>query len=58
MLQLSRVDPVVEFGWADDLHDAVIGTGTYSDQWSGFVRPNFTQVYGFYSLSTDRLGPG
>ncbi len=50
---LQRVDPTVNFDWALGSPDPSMGTNDFSVRWTGYVVPQFTQTYTFYTVTDD-----
>ena len=50
---LSRTDATVQFGWGSGSPDPSIGSDTFSVRWSGWVKPDYTQTYSFYTNTDD-----
>jgi hypothetical protein len=50
---LRRVDATVDFDWALDSPDPSMGTNDFSVRWTGYVDPEFTQTYTFYTVTDD-----
>lgn len=51
----SRLDPVVDFEWDTNSPIAGIEPNTYSVRWTGFVIPQNTGYYTFYTISDDAV---
>jgi MYXO-CTERM domain-containing protein len=51
--RLTRIDPVIDFNWADGSPDASIGPDTFSVRWSGQIKADFDEAYLFSSTSDD-----
>jgi N-acetylneuraminic acid mutarotase len=47
-LKVTRVDPTVNFYWGTGSPDASVGSDTFSARWTGFVQPQYSQLYRFY----------
>jgi glucose/arabinose dehydrogenase len=52
-LKLTRVDPNVNFNWGSAAPNTLIGPDTFSVRWSGFVQPQFSQTYTFFTNTDD-----
>ena len=52
-LQLTRIDPTVDFDWGGGSPDPGIGADTFSVRWTGQVVPLYSQTYTFYTQSDD-----
>jgi len=50
---LQRVDPTVNFDWVLGSPDPSMGTNDFSVRWTGYVVPQFTQTYTFYTVTDD-----
>lgn len=50
---LQRVDPTVDFDWVLGSPAPSMGTNDFSIRWTGFVTPQFTQTYTFYTVTDD-----
>jgi hypothetical protein len=50
---LRRVDPKVDFSWATAAPGAGVNPDKFVVQWSGQVKPEFTEEYTFYTLADD-----
>lgn len=53
VLKLKRVDDTVDFDWGFSSPDAAIGVDSFSVYWTGFVQPQFSQTYTFYTTSDE-----
>ena len=53
--KVRRVDPIVNFDWADGSPDPLIGADTFSARWTGSVQPRFSETYTFYTVSDDGI---
>jgi hypothetical protein len=54
-LRLTRTDPTVNFNWLDGSPDFRLAPDTFSARWTGFVQPQFTETYRFYTTSDDGI---
>ncbi|MCK4798628.1 MAG: discoidin domain-containing protein, partial [Spirochaetes bacterium] len=52
-LKLTRKDLSVDFDWGYGSPDGSIGSDTYSVRWTGFVRPEYSETYTFYTTTDD-----
>jgi fibronectin type 3 domain-containing protein len=52
-LKLSRVDAGVNFDWTSGSPDPSIGGDTFSVRWTGWVVPEYSQTYTFYTTTDD-----
>jgi len=52
-LYMRRVDPIVNFNWASGAPDPGMGTDDYSIRWTGWVVPDFSETYTFYTVTDD-----
>ncbi len=50
---LVRLDPTVDFNWAGGAPDASMGAETFTVRWTGWVMPEFTEDYMFYTNTDD-----
>jgi hypothetical protein len=50
---MSRVDTEINFRWAENSPDALIGKDTFSVRWTGFVVPRFSEKYTFMTYADD-----
>jgi len=53
VLLLTRTDPTVNFNWGQDAPIAGMGTATFSERWTGYVVPLYSETYTFYTYSDD-----
>jgi glucose/arabinose dehydrogenase len=51
--RLARTDPKVDFDWATGSPHPELGPDGFSVRWTGFVIPEFSQTYSFYTMSDD-----
>lgn len=49
----SRIDPTVNFNWGSGSPNDAIGRDTFSTRWTGFVVPQHSQTYTFYTNTND-----
>jgi hypothetical protein len=52
---LTRIDPVIDFVWADTAPDPALPNNSFSVRWSGDVSAQFTETYSFYTITDDGL---
>jgi hypothetical protein len=52
-LVLERIDPLVNFDWGPNSPDPTINNDFISIKWIGFVQPDFTETYTFYTVTDD-----
>ena len=52
-LQLTRIDPTIDFNWGLGSPGGTIGTDQFSVRWTGKVQPLYSEVYTFYDRSDD-----
>lgn len=53
---LERVDATVNFNWATTTAPAPgIAAGTYSVLWDGYIKPDYTGIYTFYTTADDGI---
>ncbi|MDH5628335.1 MAG: PA14 domain-containing protein, partial [Candidatus Krumholzibacteria bacterium] len=50
---LTRIDPVVNFDWANGSPDPSMGIDNFSVRWTGWLQPDFTETYTFYTQTDD-----
>jgi glucose/arabinose dehydrogenase len=50
---ITRIDPTINFNWKKGSPDPAIGADTFSARWTGFVQPEFSEMYTFYTLTND-----
>src|SRR5205814_5590868 len=50
---LTRTDATVNFDWGTGSPYLLIGANTFSARWTGFVQPQYSQTYTFYTTSDD-----
>jgi hypothetical protein len=50
---VTRVDPTIDFDWADGSPAPSIAANTFSARWTGQVQAQFTEAYTFTTLSDD-----
>jgi uncharacterized repeat protein (TIGR03806 family) len=48
---LVRTDAVIDFNWGGTAPDPSIGSTNFSVKWTGFVQPQYTETYTFYTLT-------
>lgn len=51
--QMVRLDPTVDFNWAGGAPDSSMGADTFTIRWTGWVMPEFTEDYKFYTSTDD-----
>ncbi len=53
---LNRIDPTVNFNWGFGLPDVpTITARPFSVRWTGFVMPQYSEIYTFYVNAGDRI---
>jgi len=52
-LKIMRIDPQVDFNWANGSPDPSVGADTFSVRWTGTVTPAHSETYTFYTHSYD-----
>jgi len=52
---LTRIDPVVDFVWAETAPDPALPNNSFSVRWTGDVSAQFTETYSFYTITDDGL---
>jgi hypothetical protein len=52
---LTRIDPIIDFGWADTAPDPALPNNSFSVIWTGDVSAQFTETYSFYTITDDGL---
>lgn len=50
---LMRIDETINFEWGDDSPDVLIYDDNFTARWEGFLLPQFTDTYTFYTVSDD-----
>jgi hypothetical protein len=50
---ISRVDPAVDYDWGADAPLPGINPDGFGVRWTGFVTPEFSETYTFYTVSND-----
>jgi hypothetical protein len=50
---LTRVDPIVNFDWANGTPDPSMGIDNFSIRWTGWAQPDFSETYTFYTQTDD-----
>ncbi len=50
---VTRIDPQVYFDWMHGAPTPSMGTDTFSARWTGFIVPNYSENYTFYTDSDD-----
>jgi hypothetical protein len=50
---VSRIDPRINFQWGASSPDYNIDNDTFSARWTGFVEPQFTETFRFYTRTDD-----
>ncbi|MDD3145960.1 MAG: DUF2341 domain-containing protein [Candidatus Riflebacteria bacterium] len=51
--QMVRLDPTVDFNWASGAPDSSMGADTFTVRWTGWIMPEFTEDYMFYTSTDD-----
>ncbi|MHC4584717.1 MAG: PA14 domain-containing protein [Planctomycetota bacterium] len=52
-LELTRIDPQIDFPWGGNPPDAALGGSNISVRWTGDFSAQFTETYTFYTISDD-----
>ncbi len=52
-LQLTRIDPTIDFNWSLGSPGGAIGTDRFSVRWTGKIQPLYSEVYTLYVRSDD-----
>ncbi len=52
-LSVSRIDPEVNLYWREFSPDAAIGPDTFSSRWTGYLLPQYSENYTFYTEFDD-----
>ncbi|HYG74843.1 MAG TPA: PA14 domain-containing protein [Planctomycetota bacterium] len=52
-VSVTRKDPQVNFDWSSGSPASGIAADTFSVRWTGFVQPQYSQTYTFYTQSDD-----
>src|SRR6185436_19422079 len=50
---ITRIDPTINFNWANASPDAAIAADTFSARWTGRIQPRYTETYTFTTTSDD-----
>jgi mannan endo-1,4-beta-mannosidase len=50
---VSRIDPTINFNWGGGSPHSSIAPDTFSARWTGFVVPQYSQTYTFYTTTDD-----
>lgn len=50
---LVRVDETINFNWEEDSPDPAINNDFFTARWEGYIMPQFTDTYTFYTFSDD-----
>jgi len=50
---LNRIDPQIDFDWADDVPEASLPNDNFSVRWVGEIEVPFTETYTFYANTED-----
>jgi len=50
---MCRIDPEINFRWAEESPDALIGKDTFSVRWTGVVVPRYSERYTFSTYADD-----
>lgn len=50
---LRRVDPNIDFDWGNGPPDPSMATNYFSIRWTGYVQPQYSQTYTFYTVTDD-----
>ena len=48
-----RLDPAIDFNWADRSPTDGVAPNTYSVRWDGQLRPEFSETYTFHTTGND-----
>lgn len=54
-LVLTRVDPTIKFNWGNGSPDPAIGPDQFSIRWTGWIEPEYSETYTFYTVSDDGI---
>ncbi len=54
-LELTRIDPQVDFGWGGSPPNEKVGGSNISIRWTGDVSAQFTDTYTFYTITDDGI---
>lgn len=52
-LAFKQIDANVDFDWVEGTPDARLAVDGFSTRWSGFVKPEYSETYTFYTSSDD-----
>ena len=50
---LTRIDPTINFNWGQNSPGPSVSRNSFSVRWTGFVQPQFTETYTFYTKTDD-----
>ena len=54
-LELTRIDPQVDFPWGGSSPGGQLGGSDFSVRWTGDVSAQFTETYSFYTITDDGI---
>ena len=54
-LELTRIDPQVDFPWRGNAPDDKVGSSNFSVKWTGDVSAQFTETYSFFTITDDGI---
>ncbi|MDT8301882.1 MAG: PA14 domain-containing protein [Sedimentisphaerales bacterium] len=54
-LELTRIDPVIDFPWGGNAPDAALPASNISVRWTGDFSAQFTETYTFYTVTDDGI---
>jgi hypothetical protein len=54
-LQVTRIDPTIDFNWKKRAPHPRIGANSFSVRWTGQVQPEYSETYRFYTVSNDGI---
>jgi hypothetical protein len=52
-VRVERIDPTVDFDWGTGSPDPAIAGDTFSARWTGWIEPQYSEVYTFTTRSDD-----
>ena len=54
-VQLSRIDPTIDFNWVRNTPGKPVQEDNFTAQWTGFIKPNFSEEYLFEAVADDGM---
>lgn len=52
---LARIDQTIQFDWSTGSPDPSVNPDNFSVKWTGFILPEYSETYSFYTLSDDGI---